>query len=57
MQPPLPSVEIRVPTRFSRTVQAKDVNGALVRIHAPRRAEAVDGLIQRFDAEVIRPCS
>jgi hypothetical protein len=25
-QRPLPSIEIRVPTRFSRSVQAKDVN-------------------------------
>ena len=26
MQRPLPSMEIRAPTRFSRSVQAKDVN-------------------------------
>ena len=26
MQRPLPSIEIRVPTRFSRSVQTKDVN-------------------------------
>jgi hypothetical protein len=26
MQRPFPSIEIRVPTRFSRSVQAKDVN-------------------------------
>ena len=60
---PMPTTEMRVPTRFRRSAQAKDVNCALRRRMAARtdgatmlhghdlgRIEATDRLMQRLDA-------
>ena len=47
IQRSLPPLNIRVPIRFSRSVQAKDVN---CEPHDLGRAIAVDGLVQRLNA-------
>lgn len=47
-QRPLPSIEIRVPIHFCQSVQAKDLIG----IHNLCRADFVDRLVPRLDAEV-----
>jgi hypothetical protein len=53
MQRPLPYIEIRAPTLFQPVgpEEGREL-AALVRIHDLGRAEAVDGRVQRFDAEV-----
>lgn len=43
----LPPLNIRMPIRFSRSVQTKDVN---CEPHDLGRAIAVDGVVQRLDA-------